>query len=92
MRQRSLPWITRRLVEQLEHRSGIEMQCWDGSVVCWLTPVSDEQRQLIAFLSALVADLRLPRVRLALTAPSELLNLPAPPTTILGPATLAEIA
>jgi transposase len=92
LRQRGLPWTTRRLIEQLENLTVIETHCWDGSVVCRLTPVSDEHRQLRAFLSALVADLRLPRFRLALTGPSELLILPAPPTTILGQVTLAEIA
>lgn len=92
LHQRGLPLTTRRLIEQLENLTEIETQCWDGSVVCRLTPVSDEQRQLMAFLSALVVDLRLPRFRLALTRPSEPLILPAPPATTLGPATLAEIA
>ena len=92
LRQRGLPWTTRRLIEQLENLTVIETQCWDGSVVCRLTPVCDEQRGLMAFLSALVADLRLPRFRLALTGLSEPLILPAPPATTLEPATLAEIA
>jgi len=92
MRQRGLPWTTRRLIEQLEHLTVIETHCWDGSVVSRLTPVSDEQRQLMAFLSTLMADLRLPRFRPALTGPSEPLILPAPPVVTLGQAALAEIA
>ena len=92
LRQRGLPWTTRRLIEQLEHLTVIETQCWDGSVVCRLTPVSDEQRQLMAFLSTLVADLRLPRFRLAVTGPSGSLLLPTPPAPTLGQATLVEIA
>jgi len=92
LRQRGLPLTTRRLIEQLENLTVIETQCWDGSVVCRLTPVSDEQRQLVDFLSGLVLALRLPRLRLALTAPSELLILPAPPTATRGQVTLAEIA
>jgi transposase len=92
LRQRGLPLTTRRLIEQLENLTVIETQCRDGSVVCRLTPVSDEQRQLVDFLSGLVLALRLPRLRLALTAPSELLILPAPPAATLGQVTLAEIA
>jgi transposase len=92
LRQRGLPWTTRRLIEQLEHLTVIETQCWDGSVVCRLSPVSDEQRQLMAFLSTLVADLRLPRFRLAVTSPSVPLLLPALPAATLGQTTLVEIA
>ena len=92
MRQHGLPLTTRRLIEQLENLTVIETHCWDGSVVCRLTPVSDEQRQLMDFLSVLVSELRLPRFRLALTAPSEPLILPAPPAATLGQVTLAEIA
>jgi hypothetical protein len=92
LRQRGLPWTTRRLIEQLENLTIIETQCWDGSAVCRLTPVSDEQRQLMDFLSVLVSELRLPRFRLALTGPSEPLILPAPPAATLGQVTLAEIA
>lgn len=92
LRQRGLPWTTRRLIEQLEHLTVIETHCWDGSVVSRLTPVNDEQRQLIEFLSALVTDFRRPRFRPALTSPVEPLILPAPPAATQGPATLAEIA
>jgi transposase len=92
LRQHGLPLTTRRLIEQLENLTVIETQCWDGSVVCRLTPVSDEQRQLMDFLTALVLAFRLPRLRLALTAPSEPLILPAPPAATLGQVTLAEIA
>ena len=92
MRQHGLPWTTRRLIEQLEHLTIIETHCWDGSVVCRLTPVSDEQRQLIEFLSTLVSELRRPRFRLALTGPVAPLFLPPPPTATRGQATLAEMA
>jgi transposase len=92
LRQHGLPLTTRRLIEQLENLTVIETYCWEGSVVCRLTPVSDEQRQLMDFLTALVLILRLPRLRLALTASSEPLILPAPPAAPLGQVTLAEIA
>jgi transposase len=92
MRQHGLPLTTRRLIEQLENLTVIETHCWDGSVVCRLTSVSDEQRQLIAFLSTLVSELRLPRFRLALTDPAAPLLLPTSSGATRGPATLAEIA
>jgi hypothetical protein len=92
MRQRGLPLTTRRLIEQLENLTVIETQCWDGSVVSRVTPGSDEQRQLMEFLSALVSELRLPRLRPALTGSSEPLIWLVPPTATQGQATLAEIA
>lgn len=60
MRQHGLPLTTRRLIEQLEDLTVIETQCWDGSILRRLTPVSKEQQQLIIFLSVLIAELRLP--------------------------------
>jgi len=92
LRQRGLPWTTRRLIEQLESLTVIETHCWDGSVARRLTPVCDEQRQLIEFLSTLVSELRLPRFRLALLQPVVPLLLSLPPAVSQGQATLVEIA
>jgi hypothetical protein len=92
LHQHGLPLTTRRLIEQLETLMVIETHCWDGSVVCRLTPVSEEQRQLIGFLSTLMSELRLPRVCLALTGPAIPLRLPIPPAVTPGPATRVEIA
>jgi transposase len=79
MRQHGLPLTTRRLIEQLEDLTVIETRCWDGSVLQRLTPVSQEQHQLIAFLSHLVAALRLPRWQPALTGSIPPRVLPARP-------------
>jgi len=86
MRQHGLPLTTRRLIEQLEDWGVIETQCWDGSVLQRLTPVSEEQRQVIVFLSHLVTELRLPRGRPALAGnltPQRLPIGPIPPPSPL---------
>ena len=74
LRQHGLPWTTQRLIGQLEDLTVIETQCWDGSVICRLTPVTDEQRQLGGFLTRLIADRRLPHLRQMLTEPTKSLN------------------
>lgn len=76
LRQHGLPWTTQRLIGQLENLTVIETQCWDGSRVCRLTPITDEQRQLGAFLARLIADRRLPRLRRLLTEPVDSRLLP----------------
>jgi hypothetical protein len=83
MRQHGLPLTTRRLIQQLEDLTLIETQCWDGSVLQRLTPVSQEQHQLIACLSHLVAALRLPRWQPALTSNTQPLVFPAPDCLIV---------
>jgi transposase len=83
MRQRGLPLTTRRLIEQLEDLAVIETHCWDGSVLYRLTPVSDEQRQLIAFLDHLVAALRLPRQQPALAGATRPPMSPTPSLLLL---------
>jgi transposase len=83
MRQRGLPLTTRRLIEQLEDLAVIETHCWDGSILQRLTPISEEQRQLIAFLDQLVATLRLPRQQPALASATPPPVLPAPRVPLL---------
>lgn len=83
MRQRGLPLTTRRLIERLEDLAVIETHCWDGSVLQRLTPVSQEQRQLIAFLAYLVAMLRLPRQQPTLACATHRPVSPARPTLCL---------
>ena len=92
LRQHGLPWTTRRLIGQLENLTVIETQCWDSSVVCRLTPVTDEQRQLMTFLDRLMADRRLPRLRAMLTEPVDSLILPersVPPPRLALPPVIA---
>jgi len=68
-----------------------EEQCWDGNVLCRLTPITDEQRQLGAFLARLIADRRLPHLRRLLTEPVESLFLPDRSTPPPRPALRLEI-
>jgi transposase len=92
LRQHGLPWTTRRLIGQLENLTVIETQCWDGSVLCRLTPVTAEQRQLMTFLDRLMADRRLPRLRSMLTEPVDSLILPersTPPPRLAVPLVIA---
>jgi transposase len=89
MRQHGLPLTTRRLIQQLEDLTVIETQCWDGSVLQRLTPVNQEQRQLITFLSHLVAALRLPRRQPALAGSTQPLVLPARPVPLPDPPRLS---
>ena len=92
LRQHGLPWTTRRLIGHLENLTVIETQCWDGSVVCRLTPTTDEQRQLMTFLDRLMADRRLPRLRQSLTQPVAALRLPeraTPPPRLALPLAIA---
>jgi transposase len=92
LRQHGLPWTTQRLIGQLENLTVIETQCWDGSVVCRLTPVTAEQRQLMTFLDRLMADRRLQRLRAMLTKPVDSLILPersTPPPRLAVPPVIA---
>jgi transposase len=83
MHNKGLPLSTRRLIEQLENLTVIETYCWDASVLYRLTPASEEQRLLIAFLSHIVTELRLFRARPELDG-SGLLALPSPLGGLLG--------
>jgi transposase len=72
-RRRGLVLTTRRIIEQLETLTIIETHCWDGSRMCRLTPVTDEQAELLAALAQLLASVLSPHGRPALpgaTAPT----------------------
>ena len=75
MRRKGLPLTMRRVIEQLEGLAVIETHCWDGSVLYRLTPLSQEQGRMLTILGEIVAELRLPRLRLAL----EEVTTPWPP-------------
>jgi len=89
LRQHGLPLTTRRLIEQLEDLAVVETHCWDGSVLQRLTPVSQEQQQLIVFLSHLITALRLPRSEPALTGVTQPFGLPAGPVPPPGRLTVS---
>lgn len=83
MHTKGLQLTTRRLIEQLEDLTVIETQCWDGSVLCRLTPTNQEQRRLISFLAAILTELRIRRVHPAL--PAGFPSLPDSPVAALPP-------
>jgi len=65
MQRQGLPLTMHRVIEQLEGLAVIETHCWDGSVLYRLTPLSQEQGRMLTILGEIVAELRLPRLRLA---------------------------
>lgn len=67
---KGLALTTRRLIEQLENLAVIETHCWDGSVAYRLTPVNDEQAELLRVLSEIIAEIMI-------------LHLPEPPRQVL---------
>ncbi len=70
---------TRRLIEQLESLAVIETVCWDGSVLCRLTPVNAEQAELLRVLSEIVTEIMVPRL------PASPWANPIPPNGALSP-------
>jgi transposase len=73
-RQSGLPLTTRRIIEQLDSLTVIETHCVDGSRFYRLTPVSQEQAELIEAL------------RTVFPAEPEPFPLPAGPSSVPAPA------
>lgn len=73
VRRKGLELTTRRLIEQLESLAVIETHCWDGSVLCRLTPVNAEQAHVLEILSEIIAEIVVPRL------PANPRTKPAPP-------------
>ena len=59
--QNGLQMTTRRIIQKLESLDVIETQCWDGSHLCRLVPVDEEQAVLLAALRQVLAKLVIPR-------------------------------
>jgi len=70
-RQSGLQMTTRRIIQQLESLDVIETQCWDGSRLCRLVPVDQEQAALLAALRQILAKLVIPHAPHPLLAVSE---------------------
>ena len=66
---KGLPLTMRRIIEQLEGLTVIETQCWDGSVLRRLTPLSEEQALLLTALADILNQLCWPRLRPMLPTP-----------------------
>jgi transposase len=60
-RQNGLQMTTRRIIQKLESLDVIETQCWDGSRLCRLVPVDEEQADLLVALRQTLAKLVIPR-------------------------------
>jgi hypothetical protein len=60
-RQNGLQMTTRRIIQKLESLDVIETRCWDGSRLCRLAPVDQQQAALLAALRQVLAELIIPR-------------------------------
>jgi transposase len=70
-RQSGLQMTTRRIIQQLESLDVIETRCWDGSHLCRLVPVDQEQAALLAALRQILAKLIIPHAPHPLLAVGE---------------------
>ena len=61
VRQNGLQITTRRIIQKLESLDVIETYCWDGSRLCRLVPIDDEQAALLTVLQQVLAELVIPR-------------------------------
>jgi hypothetical protein len=61
VRQNGLQMTTRRIIDKLQGLDVIETVCWDGSRLCRLVPVDEEQALLLQILAQVLMDLRIPR-------------------------------
>jgi len=61
VRHNGLQMTTRRIIHKLESLDVIETQCWDGSRLCRLVPVDEEQAALLVALQQVLAKLVIPR-------------------------------
>lgn len=60
-RQNGLQMTTRRIIQKLENLDIIETQCWDGSCLCRLVPIDEEQAALLVALRHILTQLVIPR-------------------------------
>jgi len=79
VRRSGLQMTTRRIIQKLESLDVIETQCWDGSRLCRLVPVDEEQAALLVALRQVLVELAIPRSPHSLLVAGEdtLLALPA---------------
>jgi len=59
VKQTGLMITTRRIIEQLDELAVIETHCWDGSYLIRMTPVTQEQADLLRVLTNMVGQLHL---------------------------------
>ena len=61
VRRNGLQMTTRRIIQTFESLDVIETQCWDGSRLCRLVPIDEEQAALLVALRHILAQLVIPR-------------------------------
>jgi transposase len=71
VRQHGLQMTTRRIIQKLESLDVIETHCWDGSRLCRLVPIDEEQAALLVALQQILAQLAIPRCPHPLLVPGE---------------------
>jgi transposase len=71
MRHNGVEMTLRRLIARLEDLTIIETYCWDGSLTRRLTPIDEEQADLLTALADILNQLHWPRLRPALPSAQE---------------------
>jgi hypothetical protein len=61
VRKSGLQMTTRRIIQKLENLDVIETHCWDGSRLCRLVPIDEEQAALLVALQQILTQLVIPR-------------------------------
>jgi hypothetical protein len=79
VRQNGLQTTTRQIVAKLQSLDVVVTCCWDGSQLCRLTPMDEEQSVLLQVLADVLADLSLPRSPQPTLSVGECLLLALPP-------------
>jgi transposase len=78
-RQNGLQITTRRIIRKLESLDVIETRCWDGSRLCRLVPVDEEQAALLKALGRILAELHIPRCPHPLLSTGASFSMALPP-------------
>lgn len=60
VRQNGMHITTRHIIQKLESLDVIETYCWDGSRLCRLVPIDDEQAMLLSVLQQILGGLVFP--------------------------------
>jgi transposase len=79
VRLRGLHMSTRRIITKLQSLDVVVTWCWDGSQLCRLAPVEQEQAMLLRILADVLADLSIPRAPHPLLSAEECMLWALPP-------------
>jgi len=77
VKQTGLMLTTRRIIEQLDQLSVIETHCWDGSYLIRMTPVTQEQADLLQVLTQIVGQIHIrPQLIIPAQTPIQIETIP----------------